>query len=76
MKQDNLNNIEQSVLQVVHDAVTYVSQVYVDALKTSDSWDSAAMESAREKAMEYIEDHLNADMLKFLTEQATVTVEQ
>lgn len=76
MKQEKLDQTEQSILQVVQDAVSYVCQTYVDTLKSSDKWDAAAMEQAHEKAMEYIEDHLSTDMVDFLASKLTVSLTQ
>lgn len=50
----------------------YVYQTYVDSLKGTDLWNDAAKETARQKAVQYINKNLSAEAIKFLEQNGTV----
>ena len=58
----------EQALRVVDDGVTYVYQTYVENLKGTDLWDKEAMNTANQKAVDYITNHLPADIVKFITD--------
>ena len=76
MKQEKNEVLKQSILKLIQDAVDYVCQTYVDNLKYTVSWNNQTMNEASKKALEYIEEHLNAEMIDFLTSQFAVGMEQ
>lgn len=75
IKNENVAKMFDDAYRIIHEGVTYVFQTYVEGLKGTDLWDDAAKQTAREKAFEYINKNLSAEVVKFLKQNGTVLEE-
>ena len=66
LKDDKAKSLLKGALDVVMGGVQYTYQTYVENLKGTSLWDKDAMETANQKAIEYIKKNLSADMVKYL----------
>ena len=64
IKDDKAKELLKGALDVVMGGVQYTYQTYVENLKGTSLWDKTAMETANQKAIDYIKN--NADMVKYL----------
>lgn len=67
-KNDDLNQIVESALSDVMDAVLYINQVYVDSLKSSGHFDKAAQKKAFNRAY--------AEAINIISDEAKKIIEQ
>lgn len=66
IKDDKAKELLKGALDVVMGGVQYTYQTYVENLKGTSLWNKEAMETANQKAVEYIKNNLSADMVKYL----------
>ena len=66
IKDEKLRNILSGALNIVTEGVDFVYQTYVQGLKGTDLWDENAMNTANQKALDYIKNNLSSDMIKYL----------
>lgn len=66
IKDDKAKELLKGALDVVMGGVQYTYQTYVENLKGTSLWDKTAMETANQKAIDYIKNNLSADMVKYL----------
>ena len=67
IKDDKIKNILSNAFGVINDGVNYVYQTYVQSLKGTDLWDEEAMNTANQKAIEYIKNNLSKDLFNYLS---------
>lgn len=72
IKNEKVAKIIDDAYRIVHEGVMYVYQTYVDSLKGTDLWDEVAKETARQKAVEYVNKNLSAEAIKFLEQNETI----
>ena len=65
IKNEKVAKIIDDAYRIVNEGVMYVYQTYVDSLKGTDLWDDAAKETARQKAVEYVNKNLSVEAIKF-----------
>jgi accessory colonization factor AcfC len=75
IKNEKAAKIIDDAYRIVHEGVSYVYQTYVDNLKGTDLWDDIAKETAKQKAVEYINKNLSIETVKFLEQNGTVLKE-
>ena len=72
IKNEKVAKIVDDAYRIINEGVMYVYQTYVDSLKGTDLWNDAAKETARQKAVQYINKNLSAEAIKFLEQNGTV----
>lgn len=66
IKDEKLAKIVDEAFFIVQDGVNYVYQTYVEGLKGTSLWDKAAMQTANQKAVDYIYKHLSQEAISYI----------
>lgn len=66
IKDDKMAKIVDEAFFIVQDGVNYVYQTYVEELKGTSLWDKAAMQTANQKAVDYIYKHLSQEAVNHI----------
>ena len=69
IKNEKVRTILEQAVNVVTDGVVYVHQTYVEGLKGTSLWDSAAMAEANKQASSYIKNNLPKEVEEYLNSQ-------
>lgn len=72
IKNEKVAKIIDDAYRIINEGVMYVYQTYVDGLKGTDLWDDTAKDIAKQKAVDYVNKNLSAEVTKFLEQNGTV----
>ena len=75
IKNEKVAKIIDDAYRIVNEGVIYVYQTYVEGLKGTDLWNDTAKDIAKQKAVDYVNKNLSAEVTKFLEKNGTVIEE-
>ncbi len=66
VKSEKGKRILNGALTIVSDGVSYTYQTFVEGLKGTSLWDEAAMQTAKDKAFDYVKGNLSDQALEYI----------
>ena len=75
IKDDKMAKVVDEAFFIVQDGVNYVYQTYVEELKRTSLWDKTAMQTANQKAIDYIYNHLSQEAINYIVSKGQIVDE-